>query len=229
MVCKNCENKLNEDDKFCQKCGTRVNDKKNKKLWEKLIIASIIIFIVTIILKFTINNNNLFYILNIPYYFSMILFIVSFLYGGYKMKKENLKWPIWYTILFVLILTGVVIFIFRTISSKNVDKKYNELYTYSAIPNVIGMKLGDAEKELNNKKITYEIENTKKVVAITPYTFESSNYNEIKAIINNRLKLMGVTNYVINLNESTGEIKLELDEIKNLDTILADLIATRKI
>ena len=49
------------------------------------------------------------------------------------------------------------------------------------------------------------------------------NYKKVKEIATRRLKTLGVADYKIRLNETTGEIAVELEDNENTDTILQDL------
>lgn len=69
--CSNCENKLNENDKFCGKCGVKINsasikesksinpNRKNKSVVNTIITLVALVFIITIIIKFNIEKNDL--------------------------------------------------------------------------------------------------------------------------------------------------------------------------
>lgn len=87
------------------------------KNWKKILLASIIIFIVTLLLKAIFSNGVIFYILNIPLYLAPILFVVSLVLGIYYMKVNQIKWPIWFTLVLVVGVVFICIFIFANITS----------------------------------------------------------------------------------------------------------------
>ena len=82
------------------------------KNWKKILLASIIIFIVTLLLKAIFSNGVIFYILNIPLYLAPILFVVSLVLGIYYMKTNQIKWPIWFTLVLVVGVAFICILIF---------------------------------------------------------------------------------------------------------------------
>ena len=82
------------------------------KNWKKILLASIIIFIVTLLLKAIFSNGTIFYILNIPLYLAPILFVVSLVLGIYYMKTNQIKWPIWFTLVLVVGVAFICILIF---------------------------------------------------------------------------------------------------------------------
>ena len=81
------------------------------KNWKKILLASIIIFIVTLLLKAIFSNGVIFYILNIPLYLAPILFVVSLVLGIYYMKVNQIKWPIWFTLVLIIVIVFVCILI----------------------------------------------------------------------------------------------------------------------
>lgn len=92
--------------------------------WKKLLISSVVVFILTIILKFMVNGiawDLLTYVL----YLSVALFVVAFVWGFYNTKKERKKMPLWYKIIFALTITFGIIFIIAKINSNKMDKVYN--------------------------------------------------------------------------------------------------------
>lgn len=81
------------------------------KNWKKILLASIIIFIVTLLLKAIFSNGVIFYVLNIPLYLAPILFVVSLVLGIYYMKINQIKWPIWFTLVLIIVIVFVCILI----------------------------------------------------------------------------------------------------------------------
>lgn len=102
------------------------------KNWKKILLASIIIFIVTLLLKAIFSNGVIFYILNIPLYLAPILFVVSLVLGIYYMKVNQIKWPIWFTLVLVVGVVFICIFIFANITSsqrRNSAQEYANEYS----------------------------------------------------------------------------------------------------
>lgn len=87
-----------------------------------------------------------------------------------------------------------------------------ETINYDAEGNVIDSS--DTETEVAKKE-------EKAVNDESVLTLE--NYNNVKKIIENRLKIMGVTDYEIKLNEENGMIILNLPENENTDVIVAQM------
>lgn len=56
----------------------------------------------------------------------------------------------------------------------------------------------------------------------------SENYNISKKVIQKRLEKLGVTNYIIKLDEATGDIVIELTENDNTDSVISNLTNTGK-
>ena len=95
-------------------------------------ISSIIILIVTLLLKAIFSNGIVFYILNIPLYLAPILFVVSLVLGIYYMKVNQIKWPIWFTLVLVVGVVFICIFIFANITSsqrRNSAQEYANEYS----------------------------------------------------------------------------------------------------
>lgn len=81
------------------------------KNWKKILLASIIIFIVTLLLKAIFSNSVIFYILNIPLYLAPILFVFSLVLGIYYMRTNQIKWPIWFTLVLIIAIVFICILI----------------------------------------------------------------------------------------------------------------------
>lgn len=140
MNCNKCGNELVEGSKFCNKCGNKIiKDEKNRnqenwtKNWKKILISSIVIFIITLVLKAILSNNEvIFKILNIPLYLALILFVISLVLGIYYMKVNQIKRPMWFDFLLFFILIFICLLIFGNISSnkrKNTAQKYANEYS----------------------------------------------------------------------------------------------------
>lgn len=158
MFCSNCGNELKDDMKFCNKCGnkigktinnresTDIEDREKSEGWKKMIIISIVMFIITLILKLC-TNGFIWYLLNVFLIGSFIFFIVGFFIGGYKMKKQKTKLPIWYMFIIGIIIVSVIIGIIAKYSRMNMDKKFNEAYNRA---------MGTSETGKNDKIKTFD-------------------------------------------------------------------------
>ena len=69
---------------------------------------------------------------------------------------------------------------------------------------------------------------TKEEVDKNAEKLTKENFEKTKEIVEKRLKGMGLQNYVLRLNEQTGELVIELEEDTNTDTIISNLGATGK-
>lgn len=180
MYCNKCGNKVEDDMAFCNKCGNKVAEnnigdnlkiennivkgQKEKKVevWKKLIIISIIIFILTIVLKLF-TNGIIWYIGNIFLIISGLLFVVGFIIGGYKMKKEKIKFPIWYMLIIGIIIAYIVIFSISKYNSYKMKKAYNNAYNEA---------MGNYENSSNGKIKTFE--DTAAQYGMTPEELEKA-------------------------------------------------------
>ena len=145
MYCSKCGNKIEEDTQFCNRCGNPVKiDRNNEqekernerehwtKNWKKILISSIIILIVTLLLKAIFSNGIVFYILNIPLYLAPILFVVSLVLGIYYMKVNQIKWPIWFNLVFIITIIFICILFFSNIignQRRNSAQEYANEYS----------------------------------------------------------------------------------------------------
>ena len=82
-------------------------------------------------------------------------------------------------------------------------------------------------EELTDEQIT-EKGYTKEEVNKNAEKQTKENFEKTKTIIQKRLKNMGIENYIIRLNEETGEIFIELEENTETDTIVSNIGATGK-
>lgn len=82
-------------------------------------------------------------------------------------------------------------------------------------------------EELTDEQIT-EKGYTKEEVNKNAEKLAKENFEKTKTIIQKRLKNMGIENYIIRLNEETGEIFIELEENTETDTIVSNIGATGK-
>lgn len=82
-------------------------------------------------------------------------------------------------------------------------------------------------EELTDEQIT-EKGYTKEEVNKNAEKLTKENFEKTKTIIQKRLKNMGIENYIIRLNEETGEIFIEIEENTETDTIVSNIGATGK-
>ena len=82
-------------------------------------------------------------------------------------------------------------------------------------------------EELTDEQIT-EKGYTKEEVNKNAEKLTKENFEKTKTIIQKRLKNMGIENYIIRLNEETGEIFIELEENTETDTIVSNIGPTGK-
>lgn len=82
-------------------------------------------------------------------------------------------------------------------------------------------------EELTDEQIT-EKGYKKEEVNKNAEKLTKENFEKTKTIIQKRLKNMGIENYIIRLNEETGEIFIELEENTETDTIVSNIGATGK-
>ena len=82
-------------------------------------------------------------------------------------------------------------------------------------------------EELTDEQIT-EKGYTKEEVNKNAEKLTKENFEKTKTIIQKRLKNMGIENYIIRLNEETGEIFIELEENTETDTIVSNIGTTGK-
>lgn len=80
-----------------------------------------------------------------------------------------------------------------------------------------------------NETVEYTEENGYKTVdnKINPdEVLNTKNFNKTKSILKNRLKKLGVDQYIINLNKETGNIVLRIPENDKTDSILENVLKT---
>ena len=99
--------------------------------------------------------------------------------------------------------------------------------TKTVIKDSSGNEVEDAEnltdEELTEKGYTKEEININSEDLLT-----QANYEETKGIIEKRLQGLNVENYIINLNNQTGEITIELPENDQTDNIVNNIATTGK-
>lgn len=78
-------------------------------------------------------------------------------------------------------------------------------------------------KEIASTDTTTEVERQEEKLANEEEVLTSKNYKQTKTILEKRLKTMGVNDYEIRLNETNGNITLNIPENDNTDMIAAQI------
>ena len=139
MYCSKCGNKVEDNQNFCNKCGTKLENSTrkitNNKIWEKILLFSVIGFIASIILGNVFNSIDF----AIGKCIAMIILCVSSgsgiisLIGYFISKKGNTdKVPTW-----IIVIVGIIIAV--------------------AIANIISKTIETSQtrtEELNKQKVT---------------------------------------------------------------------------
>lgn len=139
MYCSKCGNKVEDNQNFCNKCGTKLENSTrkitNNKIWEKILLFSVIGFIASIILGNVFNSIDF----DIGKCIAMIILCVSSgsgiisLIGYFISKKGNTdKVPTW-----IIVIVGIIIAV--------------------AIANIISKTIETSQtrtEELNKQKVT---------------------------------------------------------------------------
>ena len=99
--------------------------------------------------------------------------------------------------------------------------------TNTVIKDANGNEVTDAEN-LSDEELT-EKGYTKEEVSVNAQdALNEENYQKSKEIIENRLKALGVDNYIIRLDEVTGDILVEIPEDDNTDGVVSNIGTTGK-
>lgn len=156
------------------------------------------------------------------------------------MKKNKLKVI---TITFFIILVTMVAFVGVYVQEKNIME--NKVKDYSLAMDLNGtrnivLKVSDETTEVIKDSNGNKVESaTDGEISEKGYTKETvqknsddvktlDNYKTSKEIIEKRLKKLGVENYIIKLNEQTGEIVVELTNNSQTDNIVSNLTTVGK-
>lgn len=156
------------------------------------------------------------------------------------MKKNKLKVI---TITFFIILVTMVAFVGVYVQEKNIME--NKVKDYSLAMDLNGtrnivLKVSEETTEVIKDSDGNKVESaTDEEISEKGYTKETvqkntddvktlDNYKTSKEIIEKRLKKLGVENYIIKLNEQTGEIVVELTNNSQTDNIVSNLTTVRK-
>lgn len=152
------------------------------------------------------------------------------------MKKVKLL-----TITLIIVLVAMVAFVGVYVKKQNRMEDKVRDYSYSmdlkGTRNVT-LKVSQENKTIikdsNGDEVADSEDLTDEEIAQNGYTKEEipynseealtvENYKKSKEILEKRLKAMNVQNYVIKLNEQTGDIILELAEDENTDSIISNV------
>lgn len=141
------------------------------------------------------------------------------------------------TILIVLVIVLVSILSFAGIYVQDKNKMENKVKEYQLGMDLEGYrkieldvstgtttKKYDADgKEIESTDTTTEAATTEEVKKNEEEVLTIDNYKSCRSIIEKRLKVMGVNDYEMRLDETTGKIVLHIPENDNTDTIVAQL------
>ena len=147
------------------------------------------------------------------------------------------------TIILAIVLIAMISFFGIYKTSKNTVSNTVKEYTYAMDINGarnIKLKLDEETTEVIKDKDGNEIEEaTDEEIESNGYTKEEvpnnsdedktvENYKLAKSIIEKRLKTLGVQEYNISLNESNGEMNIEIPENTNTDNVVGKLTKVGK-
>ena len=150
------------------------------------------------------------------------------------------------TIILMIILLTMVSFFGVYVQTQN--RMENKLKDYSYSMELKGSRVVTFEVNKENKTIIKdaegnEVENSENLtddeITQSGYVKEevaynsaevlnTENYQKSKKILEKRLEKLGVENYIIRLNEQTGDIILELEENEDTDYIISNIGTTGK-
>lgn len=150
------------------------------------------------------------------------------------------------TIILAIVLVTMVAFggIYIQVQNRMSDKVKDYSYAMDLKGSRnIRLKVSDATdtiiKDAEGKEVEETEELTDEQLAEKGYTKEENpvnsqdalteeNYEKSKNIIEKRLKALGVDNYIIKLNQQTGEIVLEIPENDQTDAVVSNISTTGK-
>ena len=150
------------------------------------------------------------------------------------------------TIILAIVLVTMVAFgeIYIQVQNRMEDKVKDYSYAMDLKGSRnIRLKVSDATdtiiKDADGKEVEETEELTDEQLAEKGYTKEENpvnsqdalteeNYEKSKNIIEKRLKALGVDNYIIKLNQQTGEIVLEIPENDKTDSVVSNISTTGK-
>ncbi|OKZ74114.1 MAG: hypothetical protein BHW00_05700 [Clostridium sp. 26_22] len=133
--------------------------------------------------------------------------------GGKKMKEKTMKTVKILTITLLVILISMISFV--GIYQKNKNKMENKVKDYS-----YSMSLNGAR----TIKLKVNTESTDDVPNNSEEVLTAENYKKSKEVIEKRLNKMNVEEYTTSVNETTGEITIQIPEQNSqTDTIIGNL------
>lgn len=162
-----------------------------------------------------------------------------------KKQKRNVKFKFSTVITSLLIiLVGMVAF-FGVYSQKQ-NHMENQVKDYSYAMDIKGARVISLKVKMGNNTIIKDQEGKEITEQLTdeeitqkgykkeeiPYNneadFTKENYASAKKVIEKRLTALGVEDYIVSLNEQTGEISIQIPENTNTDTIVSLIYQTGK-
>ena len=138
-------------------------------------------------------------------------------------KQKKIKTIIIIASILLIVASIVYLAIYFKMKKNEMKKQQDKINQETSIlPNLIGKNLKEAKSELDKQNIDYVVA-YKRLVTLSTKDTNSSDFSINKETIDNRLKSIGIKNYSIDLNNTTGDINLEFIENENLDTVLSDI------
>lgn len=138
-------------------------------------------------------------------------------------------------IILIIILLSIISFIGIYVQNKNTVS--NAVKEYQLGMDLEGSRKVQLSVDTSEETINYdengnkientetgtEVASTEKIPVNDTSVLTAENYKLTKKILQDRLKVMGVTNYQIRVNESNGDITINIPEDENTDIIVAQL------
>lgn len=207
MKCNKCGKEIEKDKNYCPFCGNKiiqdvkVSNIKNT-LWKKGLLASLILFIFTVILKVT-SDGWIWEFATVLFIISIGTFVFSIGYGFFYMRKNKQKMPIWYSIVLGIIVAFIIIFIIAEIkyNKYNADLNAREdeikdilsatqpIETYT--PNQAGIfrnaeNVIEEKFDKNNNMTYYKTKNANGTINEETFTYEYDNKNRLTRMANSK-------------------------------------------
>ena len=201
MKCNKCGKEIEKDKNYCPYCGNKiiqdvkVSNIKNA-LWKKGLLASLILFIFTVILKVT-SDGWIWEFATVLFIISIGTFVFSLGYGFFYMRKNKQKMPIWYSIILGIIVAFIIIFIIAEIKNnkynadiiareneiKDILSATQPIETYP--PNQAGIfrnaeNVVEEKFDKNNNMTYYKTKNANGTINEETFTYEYDNKNRCK-------------------------------------------------
>ena len=99
--------------------------------------------------------------------------------------------------------------------------------TDTVIKDAEGKEVSDAEN-LTDEELTEKGYTKEEVKKNSDEVLNEENYKKSKAIIEKRLQELGVDNYIVSLDEVSGDILIEIPENNNTDSVVSNMGTTGK-